>query len=102
MVKDDRINIRVPKELADWLKAFAKAHNTTISAILVDYIEYIRENYDYKRCGNCAMYAAPTAGSRGRCLANNLLNEPDPEYDICQYWRPRSGLLSKLTKPRPE
>jgi hypothetical protein len=102
MEKDDRLNMRIPSELADWIKAFAKAHNTTVSAILLDYLEYIRENYDYRRCGNCAAYAAPTAGTRGKCLDNNMLSEPDPEYDICRRWRPRPGILSKLEMPRPE
>jgi hypothetical protein len=101
MTKDDRVNIRIPHDMADWLRAFAKSHDTTVSAILTDYIAYIRENYDYRRCGNCSMYAAPTAGTRGRCMGNNLLSEPDPERDVCRYWKPKSGILARLEKPRP-
>lgn len=102
MTTKKRIDIYVPEETVKWIKAFAERHNTSVSRMFTEYVENIRENYDFKRCGNCAMYAPPTEHDRGRCKANQILTEPDPEYDICPEWEIRPGVVKSRLQLRNE
>ena len=47
-----RIDIRIDKGLKDFIQAYAKAHRTTVSRLLIEYIKQLKENHNRERNKN--------------------------------------------------
>jgi predicted DNA binding CopG/RHH family protein len=46
--KRQRINMRVPGDLLDWVKRFASKKNTNVTQLFVDHVTQLRERHDGK------------------------------------------------------